>query len=412
MTRLLLVTSNYPFTYTGGETMFVGPELPHLVRAGFQVSVAPLHALGERLPLPEGVALDLGLHHEMQRSAWRRGAAGLRWPGLGTELRRALRQGGAVGTARVLRWAAQAQATWAWLQGLPPQAGPALAYSYWRGGATLALARWAGQGPDRAALTRVHGFDLYAERFSPPFQPFTGVYDDLACIGTISEHGAAYLREAGVPASRLRLARLGTPAAAQARGGDGRPWQVLSCSAATPLKRVLLLAQALRELARDHPEQALAWTHLGAGPELPAVKALLAQAPPNLQVHLPGALAHAEVLRHYATQPVDLFVLLSRSEGLPVSVQEALAHGVPVLATAVGGTPEAVDATVGQLLPADPNPALVAQGLAALLWRSSPAQRHLRRLAARQRWAERFDADSNHAQWAHGLAELAATLNE
>ena len=41
-------------------------------------------------------------------------------------------------------------------------------------------------------------------------------------------------------------------------------------------------------------------------------------------------------------QNVDLFVNLSTTEGLPVSIMEAMAHRIPAIATEVGGTPEIV----------------------------------------------------------------------
>jgi glycosyltransferase involved in cell wall biosynthesis len=47
----------------------------------------------------------------------------------------------------------------------------------------------------------------------------------------------------------------------------------------------------------------------------------------------------------------DGFVLASNNEGLPVAVMEALALGLPVVGTAVGGMAEAVDATNGVLVP-------------------------------------------------------------
>lgn len=49
----------------------------------------------------------------------------------------------------------------------------------------------------------------------------------------------------------------------------------------------------------------------------------------------------------------DIFVLSSAHEGLPVSIMEAMSAGLPIVATMVGGVPEAVtDGTTGLLVPA------------------------------------------------------------
>ena len=91
-----------------------------------------------------------------------------------------------------------------------------------------------------------------------------------------------------------------------------------------------------------------------------------------------------------AIQELDALVLPSSIEGLPLVVLEAMAHAKPVVATAVGGTPEAVlDGETGLLVPPDDVAALAA----ALERIVSDA--HLRRnlgRAARLRVAEHFDA--------------------
>ncbi len=84
----------------------------------------------------------------------------------------------------------------------------------------------------------------------------------------------------------------------------------------------------------------------------------------------------------------DAFVMASKNEGLPVAIMEALALGLPICATSVGGIPEAVtDGVEGQLVPpSDP------ESLAAALTRlaTEPALRE--QLAAGAREAgERYD---------------------
>lgn len=408
--RLLLLTTNHPFTYTGGETMFIVPELPHLVEAfaASGVGVAPLHDTGEQLPMPEGATLLRGL-----AAAWRahRVAAYLRapaWPGFWPELWRGLRQGGLIGAVRVWRWAAAAQAVWRWLPAAVQADESVLLYTYWRGGATLAAARWARQHAGCAAVTRVHRYELYADAFARPFQPWVSVYDTLARVIPISRHGQDYLLGLGVSPARIALARLGVPAAPwrTAASTDG-VCRLVSCSTVTPVKRVPFTARAIVAFARAHPAQRVEWLHFGGGPELAAVELELRAAPPNLHAALRGRVAHAEVAAHYAQVPVDLFVLLSASEGLPVAIQEALAAGIPVLACDVGGVGEAVpdSGDNGALLAPDVGVDGVVGRLRWLLIDSTAGDRQKRRDAALAVWAERFNANHNHAVLARSLRD-------
>ncbi len=97
---------------------------------------------------------------------------------------------------------------------------------------------------------------------------------------------------------------------------------------------------------------------------------------------------------------LDLYVSASRGEGLPLSLLEAMACGVPIVATRVAGHVDAVeDAVTGLLSPAD-DPAALAAAMGALL--SDPARRAAMGAAGRRRVEERF----NVARMADELAAL------
>jgi len=88
----------------------------------------------------------------------------------------------------------------------------------------------------------------------------------------------------------------------------------------------------------------------------------------------------------------DVVVLPSYTEGLPNVALEASAAGVPVVATAVGGTPEAVaDGETGLLVPPG-NPAALAERVNRLL--SEPATRAEFGANGRERMRAQFTFDA------------------
>ncbi len=87
----------------------------------------------------------------------------------------------------------------------------------------------------------------------------------------------------------------------------------------------------------------------------------------------------------------DVFCLSSHLEGLGTSLLDAMAFGLPIVATAAGGIPEAVeDGSTGIVVPVR-NPVALAQGLLALL--EDPDRRRRLGAAGRKRFLERFTAD-------------------
>jgi glycosyltransferase involved in cell wall biosynthesis len=92
----------------------------------------------------------------------------------------------------------------------------------------------------------------------------------------------------------------------------------------------------------------------------------------------------------------DVFCLPSTAEGMPLSVLEAMAQGKPVVATAVGGTPElVVDGVTGLLVPPGDAEAL-AEALGRVL--SDPELAKRMGAAGRQRVERDFAADVSTAR--------------
>jgi glycosyltransferase involved in cell wall biosynthesis len=127
---------------------------------------------------------------------------------------------------------------------------------------------------------------------------------------------------------------------------------------------------------------------VGDGPERAAVEDEIRHLGLGPVVHLLGE--RTDVAELLAT--ADVFVLSTHSEGLPLSVLEAMAAGLPVVASNVGGMPELVAAGVSGLLVPPGDPDALAEAIERLLESPSLAQQlgH----AGRRRVVENFDVEA------------------
>ena len=153
----------------------------------------------------------------------------------------------------------------------------------------------------------------------------------------------------------------------------------MTCSSAASVKRLSLVTESLARSAASNPDRSWTWIHLGDGAEF--IRRELSEAPPNLEVELPGPVTRLEVFRCHRDRRPDVFVNLSSSEGVPLTIMEAMSMGTPVVATAAGGTGEIVDSEVGELLPVD-----VDAGIAAMSIRRVVDASESLRTAAIERW--------------------------
>ena len=245
----------------------------------------------------------------------------------------------------------------------------------------------------------VHGTDLYEER-KAGYIPFRSVlFPTIDHFVFISEDGKKYLTRKYLQwVHNQHLFRLGVPD--QGINPQGKPGvlHLVSCSYMVPVKRIPLLIEALMLI--DMPVK---WTHIGSGSQWEEVDRLVKKLPQNVEAELMGALKNSEVIEYYRQTPIDIFMNVSESEGVPVSIMEALSFGIPVIATNAGGTGEIVDEAVGTLLPV----AITADELApAIIQLQQRLQESHLRQNARNRWKERCNAEQQYTSFAAFLRSL------
>lgn len=230
-----------------------------------------------------------------------------------------------------------------------------------------------------------HGYDIH--RKPPP--DFGARAAAAQAVITVSRANADYIgRTFGVPESRLRVISCGVDidlfSPAPGRLSSSPEPLVVCVARLVMVKNLSLLLEACAALrARDIRFRCVV---IGDGPCRPELESLRARLELETAVEMPGAASQKEIVNWW--QQADVGVLTSDNEGMPVSLMEAAACGVPVVATAVGGVPELVEQGVTGLLAQRGDAAALAGALAALLTDASLRARMS--LAARRRAQEKF----------------------
>ena len=189
----------------------------------------------------------------------------------------------------------------------------------------------------------------------------------------------------------IDLARWTPPAdAAPPRSGPAQVVAVGRLEAAKGLDDLLAAIATLHDDGLD-----LALDVVGRGPHLDALRLRAARSGVAEQVTFHGAQPPEEVRRIVRT--ADLFVSASLSEGISNGVLEAMATGVPVVSTEVGGMAEVItDGVDGWLVPAG-RPVHLAAAIAGAL--DDPVRRAAVGAAGRRRVEDGFGLERQGAEW-------------
>jgi glycosyltransferase involved in cell wall biosynthesis len=377
--RLLYLASSFPY---GKNDTFFAPEVRELVRQGVDVRAVPVRPRG---PLTTPDAEPLTLQRPLLDAA-------IAWTAL-VETMRAPR---AVAAALVLLFRSRSPAVVVKnLAAFPKALWVANLARTWP--ADHIHAHWAGP-PSTVALV--------ASRLSGIPWSFSAHFADIEANNLVREKSESAVFVRFIAQAMIELCRRTAPGSDESRwvllhlGVDlpppptprvtlNTPPVVLMAARFDPEKRHETLLHAIR-LLLDNGVSVDVWL-AGSGPLEDQTRQLAHELGVERAVRFLGFVQNERLLEWLSIGRIDLVVLPSDAEGIPVSLIEALAHGVPAVGTTVGGVAELLGDGCGELVrPADADE--LAHAIARLL--RSPQLRAERAQAGRARVEQEFAVDS------------------
>lgn len=251
-------------------------------------------------------------------------------------------------------------------------------------------------------VSRAHGYDVYRYANSLGYLPLREYLLERAdSVYPCSIDGEKYIAEQFPDFSdKIKCRYLGTDDDGISQMNDDC-FHIVSCSRLVDLKRVDRIASALSFLEN---EGKVRWTHIGDGGAMQKLKAFCDEKLGFMEVNLKGWISNQQVKDFYRNEKVDLFVNVSTTEGLPVSMMEALSFSIPVIATDVGGVGEIIrDGHNGLLISSDFTDEELVAKIKEII-NSSKEERIKMRRNARNFWEENFDAQKNFSKFAKEIS--------
>lgn len=226
-------------------------------------------------------------------------------------------------------------------------------YTYWFGPQTYALSKLKmNKYKNLCFISRLHSGDIYEYRHKIKNFPFR--IDPIININylfPISKDAQKHLvNKFSFIKDKTFIYRLGIDKISKNKimKKNQSIFKIVSCSSMVKVKRIEKIISVLKEAKNDpiHIE----WTHIGDGELKHKIIKESTFLPSNVKSIFLGQMSNSAVMELYKNNNFDLFINLSSSEGIPVSIMEAQSFSIPVLATDVGGVSEIVNNINGILV--------------------------------------------------------------
>lgn len=281
-------------------------------------------------------------------------------------------------------------------------------YSYWANYSVYSLAMEKSKNSSLRFVSRTHRYDLYNEHFRGGRQPFKLFVDEWIdkMIFIAQEGYDYYINRFAVDkenTDKYEICRLGVPSqpSIPQRKEDGVV-RLVSCSVVNDRKRVELIVQALAKLSYS-----IEWHHFGDGVMLSEIAELskeLLDMKDCIKYCLHGYTSNTEIIKYYQSNWFDCFITTSASEGCPVSIQEAMSFGMPVIGTDVGEIRYMIDGN-GVLLPTNPSVDEVAKAISYICECTEKDVEQMRNKSL-SLWERDYQIDNNAGRFIELLKSL------
>ena len=291
--------------------------------------------------------------------------------------------------------------------------GEIIIYSYWNDVSYYAACFLKRKGIVSKVISRAHGFDVYEERHPNNYMPLKRQFrHDVDRVFLLSDRARNYYKDKyNYPLNRLEVARLGVvlPIKFFEHSNFYNELNILSISYCVSLKRIDKIMDAINNFSIKHNIK-VKWTHIGAGELFDKLKKRAlnkVEKNKNFKADFLGQLSNSAVHNWLLENNVNVFINASESEGVPVSIMEAMSYGIPAIAPNIGGIPDLVNEQNGFLMSSNADISEIVIGLETILFSKDVAAY---RKNARRTVEDKYNSEKNYKEFVHTLEELA--LNE
>ncbi|WP_227429823.1 glycosyltransferase [Psychrobacter sp. I-STPA6b] len=283
-----------------------------------------------------------------------------------------------------------------------------LVYTYWNTEANYALQSLKNKYHFKL-ISRIHRADLYENRSPLNYMPLKRQFvENIDRVFVITQSAIEYLTETyGFSIDKLYLSRLGViDKCIKCQPSEAIEYRIVSCSYLLPVKRVDKIIKALFILSKKYPYIEISWFHIGDGPlmsELLSLAELNLDKLDNISYQFLGMLENKQVYELYQNHRFDVFINVSESEGVPVSIMEAMSCSIPIIAPDIGGIKDMVeDGKNGVLLSEGCTVEEITLALSKINFFKDKKTRNF----SYQKYKEKFDADKNYINFIEKLFDL------